>query len=118
MRTTGILRPGLVGMEGFEPSQDCSYTLLKRTRIPIPPHAHYLIVWTYRESDSSFVIANDASYHEAIGPETKRGPTGNRTPASSMPWTRNTILLWAHSIYLYQDRKSTRLNSSHMAITH
>ena len=29
-----------VGMEGFEPSQDCSYTLLKRTRIPIPPHAH------------------------------------------------------------------------------
>ena len=34
-----------VGMEGFEPSQDCSYTLLKRTRIPIPPHApvEYLI---------------------------------------------------------------------------
>ncbi len=25
------------------------------------------------------------------------GPTGNRTPTSSMPWRRNTILLWARN---------------------
>ena len=32
----------VVGMEGVEPSRDCSHTLLKRTRMPVPPHAHQL----------------------------------------------------------------------------
>lgn len=32
----------MVGVEGLEPSRTCAHTLLKRARIPIPPHAHHL----------------------------------------------------------------------------
>ena len=32
----------MVGTEGLEPSRDYSHTLLKRTRMPIPPRALFL----------------------------------------------------------------------------
>ncbi len=32
----------MVGMEGVEPSLDCSNTALNRARLPIPPHPHKL----------------------------------------------------------------------------
>ncbi len=40
----------LVGKEGLEPSRDYSHTLLKRTRIPVPPLAQQLpkIVYQFR----------------------------------------------------------------------
>ncbi len=32
----------VVGAEGVEPSRTCVHTLLKRTRMPVPPRAHQL----------------------------------------------------------------------------
>ena len=39
--------------------------------------------------------APKARAHSIRGEIQLGGPTGNRTPPSSMPWTRNTTLLWA-----------------------
>lgn len=55
-RSVSVAEPNLVGMEGLEPSRDCSHTHLKRARIPIPPHAHIRLILAHDVLlDTSFV---------------------------------------------------------------
>ena len=52
------------------------------------------------------------------------GPTGNRTRPSSMPWRRNTDLLWAQFLYLFillvfgkKFKKKAEVWVRHLAVT-